>query len=58
MDLQEVADGMTQRVSGKSPLGGTLKFDLGAKATSSLTAPAATTSSPSTRTIPPDAPSP
>ncbi len=29
MDLQEVADGMTQRVSGKSPLGGTLKFDLG-----------------------------
>src|SRR5271166_2319773 len=28
MDLQEVADGMTQRVSGKSPLGGTLKFDL------------------------------
>jgi putative sterol carrier protein len=29
MDLQEVADGLTQRVSGKSPLGGTLKFDLG-----------------------------
>ncbi len=29
MDLQEVADGMTQRVTGKSPLGGTLKFDLG-----------------------------
>jgi putative sterol carrier protein len=29
MDLQEVANAMTQRVSGKSPLGGTLKFDLG-----------------------------
>ncbi len=29
MDLHEVADGMTRRVSGKSPLGGTLKFDLG-----------------------------
>ena len=29
MDLQEVADGLTQRVSGKSPLGGTLNFDLG-----------------------------
>ncbi len=29
MDLQEVAAEMTKRVSGKSPLGGTLKFDLG-----------------------------
>jgi putative sterol carrier protein len=29
MNLQEVADAMTKRVSGKSPLGGTLKFDLG-----------------------------
>jgi putative sterol carrier protein len=29
MDLQDVADGMKQRVSGNSPLGGTLKFDLG-----------------------------
>jgi putative sterol carrier protein len=29
MDLQEVADAMGKRVEGKSPLGGTLKFDLG-----------------------------
>jgi putative sterol carrier protein len=29
MNLQEVADGMAKRVGGKSPLGGTLKFDLG-----------------------------
>jgi putative sterol carrier protein len=29
MDLQEVADAMGKRVSGKTPLGGTLKFDLG-----------------------------
>lgn len=29
MNLQEVADAMTKRVSGKTPLGGTLKFDLG-----------------------------
>jgi putative sterol carrier protein len=29
MDLQEVAAAMTERVSGKAPLGGTLKFDMG-----------------------------
>jgi putative sterol carrier protein len=29
MDLNEVADALTKRVGGKSPLGGTLKFDLG-----------------------------
>ncbi len=29
MDLQSVADGLKGRVAGKSPLGGTLKFDLG-----------------------------
>ncbi len=29
MNLQEVAGAMTKRVAGKSPLGGTLKFDLG-----------------------------
>ncbi len=29
MNLQDVADAITKRVSGKSPLGGTLKFDLG-----------------------------
>ncbi len=29
MDLHEVADALTQRVGGKSPLGGTVKFDLG-----------------------------
>ncbi len=29
MDLQEVADAMAKRVGGKSPLGGTVKFDLG-----------------------------
>ena len=29
MDLQEVAAGLAERVGGKSPLGGTLKFDLG-----------------------------
>ncbi len=29
MNLQDVATAMTARVSGKSPLGGTLKFDLG-----------------------------
>ena len=29
MDLQEVAGALTKRVDGKSPLGGTLKFDLG-----------------------------
>ncbi len=29
MDLQEVADALTKRVGEKSPLGGTLKFDLG-----------------------------
>lgn len=29
MDLSEVAGGMTARLSGKPPLGGTLKFDLG-----------------------------
>ena len=29
MDLHEVADALTNRVGGKSPLGGTLKFDLG-----------------------------
>ncbi len=29
MDLQEVANGLAQRVGGKSPLGGTVKFDLG-----------------------------
>jgi putative sterol carrier protein len=29
MNLQDVADAMTKRVSGKAPLGGTLKFDLG-----------------------------
>ena len=29
MDLHEVADGLAKRVSGKSPLGGTIKFDLG-----------------------------
>ncbi len=29
MNLQEVADAITKRVSGKPALGGTLKFDLG-----------------------------
>jgi len=29
MDLQEVASGLAERVGGKSPLGGSLKFDLG-----------------------------
>ncbi len=29
MDLHEVANGLAERVSGKSPLGGTVKFDLG-----------------------------
>ena len=29
MDLQEVADALTKRVGEKSPLGGTVKFDLG-----------------------------
>ena len=29
MDLQEVAAGLAERVGGKAPLGGTLKFDLG-----------------------------
>jgi putative sterol carrier protein len=29
MNLQDVADGMMKRVSGKPALGGTLKFDLG-----------------------------
>ena len=29
MDLAEVAAAMTGRISGKTPLGGTLKFDLG-----------------------------
>lgn len=29
MDLAEVASGMMGRISGKPPLGGTLKFDLG-----------------------------
>ena len=29
MDLHEVANTLAQRVSGKSPLGGTVKFDLG-----------------------------
>ncbi len=29
MDLAEVASAMTGRISGKTPLGGTLKFDLG-----------------------------
>ncbi len=29
MDLQEVADALSKRVGGKSPLGGTIKFDLG-----------------------------
>ena len=29
MNLQEVADGLTKRLGGKTPLGGTLKFDLG-----------------------------
>jgi len=29
MDLNEVADALAKRVDGKSPLGGTLKFDLG-----------------------------
>ncbi len=29
MNLQEVADGLSKRLSGKSPLGGTVKFDLG-----------------------------
>ncbi|MBI4725427.1 MAG: SCP2 sterol-binding domain-containing protein [Rhodomicrobium sp.] len=29
MNLQDVADAMTKRVSGKTPIGGTLKFDLG-----------------------------
>jgi putative sterol carrier protein len=30
MDLQNVAGAMTGRISGKNPIGGTLKFDLGA----------------------------
>ncbi len=29
MDLQNVADALAKRVAGKSPLGGTIKFDLG-----------------------------
>jgi putative sterol carrier protein len=29
MNLQDIADGMMKRVSGKPALGGTLKFDLG-----------------------------
>ena len=29
MDLHEVANGLAERVNGKSPLGGTVKFDLG-----------------------------
>ena len=29
MDLHEVAAGLAERVGGKAPLGGTLKFDLG-----------------------------
>ncbi len=29
MDLAKVAGAMTERVSGKTPIGGTLKFDLG-----------------------------
>lgn len=29
MDLAEVANGMSGRLSGKAPLGGTVKFDLG-----------------------------
>ena len=33
MNLQEVAEGMQQRIGGKSPLGGTLKFDLGSAGT-------------------------
>ena len=33
MNLQEVADGLSKRLSGKSPLGGTLKFDLGGDGT-------------------------
>ena len=30
MDLQKVAEGLSERVAGKPGLGGTLKFDLGA----------------------------
>ncbi len=29
MDLHEVAEAMSKRVGGKTPLGGTIKFDLG-----------------------------
>jgi putative sterol carrier protein len=29
MDLQEVANALANRVGGKAPLGGTIKFDLG-----------------------------
>jgi putative sterol carrier protein len=29
MDLHEVADALSKRVGGKTPLGGTIKFDLG-----------------------------
>ena len=57
MDLQEVASGLAERVGGKAPLGGTLKFDLEKPAVSLSTAMAAATPSPPTRTIPPLAPS-
>ena len=59
MDLAEVANGMTGRFSGKAPLGGTVKFDLGSDGSLFIDGSGrGKHRHRSTRTIPPIAPSP